>query len=246
MIMTYTSSGFCDSVSLEQAICLKECENPVVSVVGAGGKTSTIWRLMEEYRKTGRKVIVTTTTHMMEEPVPWMLKEPSVEKALCILERYGCLLSGIPAANGKITQVPSGFFHWLLRQNIPVLIEADGARRLPLKVPGEQEPVIVPETTHVLSLYGLDAVGKKLEEVCFRAKEAAGFLKKSVHDVVSVQDIAALAASGQGGKKGCPSGTAYTVVLNKADDGRRISYAWDICRMLEQNQIRCVVSSGKR
>lgn len=36
----------------------------VVSVTGAGGKTSLIWRLAEELRETGRRVIVTTTTHM--------------------------------------------------------------------------------------------------------------------------------------------------------------------------------------
>ena len=46
-----------------------------------------------------------------------------------------------------------------------MLIEADGAKCLPLKVPAEHEPVILPETTHVLSLYGMDAVGGVMEKV---------------------------------------------------------------------------------
>ena len=49
-----------------------------------------------------------------------------------------------------------------LAGKIPVLIEADGAKRRPLKVPAEHEPVIPEMTTHVLSVYGLDSIGKKI------------------------------------------------------------------------------------
>ncbi len=43
---------------------------------------------------------------------------------------------------------------------------------LPLKVPGEQEPVLLPQTTHVFSVYGMDALDqKKLEEICFRSEK---------------------------------------------------------------------------
>ena len=51
-----------------------------------------------------------------------------------------------------------------LAEQILVLIEADGARRLPLKVPAEHEPVIPEMTTHVLSVYGLDSIGKRSEK----------------------------------------------------------------------------------
>ncbi len=40
----------------------------VIAVVGGGGKTSLIFRLMERLVSIGKTVIVTTTTHMAYEP----------------------------------------------------------------------------------------------------------------------------------------------------------------------------------
>ena len=39
----------------------------IISVVGAGGKTTHIHRLAEKYLKQGKKVLVITTTHMYLE-----------------------------------------------------------------------------------------------------------------------------------------------------------------------------------
>ena len=39
----------------------------IIAVVGAGGKTTRIHKLAEQYRKLGKKVLVTTTTHMYLE-----------------------------------------------------------------------------------------------------------------------------------------------------------------------------------
>ncbi|HEY3122279.1 MAG TPA: putative selenium-dependent hydroxylase accessory protein YqeC, partial [Vicinamibacteria bacterium] len=36
----------------------------VVAVAGAGGKTTLVYRLAEEARRCGLRVLVTTTTHM--------------------------------------------------------------------------------------------------------------------------------------------------------------------------------------
>ena len=40
---------------------------PVIAVVGGGGKTSLIYRLADELLDRGKKVIITTTTHMAGE-----------------------------------------------------------------------------------------------------------------------------------------------------------------------------------
>ena len=40
---------------------------PVIAVVGGGGKTSLIFRLTDELLARGKKVIITTTTHMAGE-----------------------------------------------------------------------------------------------------------------------------------------------------------------------------------
>ena len=48
-----------------------------------------------------------------------------------------------------------------------VLVEADGAKELPCKVPEEWEPVIPKQTTQVVAVYGLDAIGKHLQKLVF-------------------------------------------------------------------------------
>lgn len=48
--------------------------------------------------------------------------------------------------------VPELILAEIERWNVPLLVEADGARMLPLKVPGEQEPVIC-RRQHMYSLF---------------------------------------------------------------------------------------------
>ena len=38
-------------------------KNKIIAVIGAGGKTTLIHRLAEEYRRKGASVLVSTTTH---------------------------------------------------------------------------------------------------------------------------------------------------------------------------------------
>lgn len=131
-----------------------------------------------------------------------------------------------------------------LAEQIPVLIEADGARRLPLKVPAEHEPVIPEMTTHVLSVYGLDSIGKKIGETVFRPELAEILLNKDRTECVTAQDIARLAAHQSAGRKGCPEGAVYTVVLNKADSEKEKHAALEICRMLAGEGIRRIIVTG--
>ena len=81
------------------------------------------------------------------------------------------------------------------------MIEADGARRLPCKVPESWEPVIYQKSTRVLAVYGLDAVGKSFREACFRPGLAAEILEKKITDPISAVDIARLALEAAAGKE---------------------------------------------
>lgn len=243
MIYSFRDGRLCEVSSLRQAAGLTGIPSPVVSAAGAGGKTSAIRRLAQEYIESGQRVIVTTTTHMMVEDRPWFLLEPSAEKMGELLAAYGQAWVGTPAPGGKMQGVPCEFLDKIWKMGLPVLIEADGARRLPLKVPGEQEPVILPETTHVLSVYGLDAVGQRIEDVCFRPERAAELLDKKITERVTAEDIAFLAASDRAGRKGCPPEAVYTVVLNKADDRKRRECALEICGLLCGKEIGNVIVS---
>lgn len=233
MVKNYQEGLLTEKDSLSEALNIK-INNPVISVTGAGGKTTLIRILAEEYRRKKIPVIVTTTTHMLAEDSPWFLLEPSIDKAVKLLESEGMVWVGMPAENGKMKALPDEFLDRLTTFGYPLLIEADGAKKLPLKVPAGHEPVIIPKTTHVLGVYGLDAVGSPLKEVCFRRDIAAEILDAKMTDDVKEEDIAKLAFDSRGGKKGVLPYMEYRVVLNKADNIRREQTACRIGRLAEK------------
>lgn len=203
--------------SLQEALGLQQDKQSVISLVGGGGKTTTMCRLQKEYELAQIPSIVTTTTHIQSLEEEWFLGEPSVDGLKERLETFGKAWCGEVTKKGKLQSFPEAFLREMISLGNPVIIEADGARRLPCKAPGPSEPVLVPETTMVLALYGMDALGKQIKEICFRPELVADLLGKSEEDSLTPSDIAVLAASEQGGRKSVTSKMDYQVILNKAD-----------------------------
>lgn len=247
-VWSYQGGCFEEEPSLLHALDLRtaetECfDSPVVSAVGAGGKTTLLCHLAEEFVQSGSRVVVTTTTHIMYEDRPYFLSGPAVGDIKESLKHFPCVWAGMPAAGGKLKALPEDVLKEIFKWKLPVLIEADGARRMPLKVPARHEPVILPESTHVLSVYGLDAVGKPMGEICFRPELAEGLLGKNRTEPVTAEDLVLLAASEYAGRKDCKKDIAYMVVLNKADNPKRRAYALKICRQLDKRQIKSTAVS---
>ncbi len=221
-----------------------------ISVAGAGGKTSLIKALVEEYNARNLPAAVTTTTHMYAEEKPYFLLEPSEEKMIQILNREGKIFLGKKAGAGKMQMPDEVWMEKLLQLSCPVLIEADGARHMPLKVPGEQEPVFRKETGRILYVYGMDAIGSPLEEVCFRAEEAARILGKKMGEPVLPWDIARLAMHQRGGAKGVNKAVKYALIFNKTDLPGKKEAAREICEILQEcgyeNPILCLGNLDRR
>ena len=193
----------------------------------------------------GRKPIVTTTTHLFREDSPLFLEDPSVGEILALLDKEGCVFAGGKAGNGKIRSLPEEVLEAVLKLPNPVLIEADGAKMLPVKFPADHEPVILPQTTHILYICGMDAPGRKIKEVCFRAELLADFLGKSPEELLTTQDIAALAQSRLAGRKGAGDGMRYAVVLNKADTRKRRDAALEVWEAMDRRkEIRVIVTAN--
>jgi probable selenium-dependent hydroxylase accessory protein YqeC len=98
--------------------------------------------------------------------------------------------------------------------------------------------VIPPQTTYVFSVYGMDALDQKLEEICFRSEKAAELLGKQPEDQVTEEDLIKLACHEQGGQKGCPKQAEYIVVLNKVDTKELQERAYKIAKCLHENGIK--------
>lgn len=239
MILRYEHGQMEVQRTYRNALSLRAGVTPVLSIVGAGGKTTTARYLAQEYVEAGEPVVVTTTTHMEIREKPWFLLEESMSGLQEKLRQEGQVWFGIPSEARKdgirrMHASSAAYYEQVLRLRIPLIVEADGARRLPCKAPGDREPVLAPGTTDVLAVYGLDAVGGVIQEVCFRPERVADILRKSTMDRLTPGDIAALALSREGGRKLVQAAHRYTLVLNKADNEERLAAAQQICKQVEE------------
>jgi probable selenium-dependent hydroxylase accessory protein YqeC len=226
--------------SLRKALGIEEKVAPIISVVGAGGKTSTIEYLAKEYEALGKQVIVTTTTHMFR-PTNWTwCREQTMEIVDKYLEKETVLWIGLPCGDEKMMSPDLAFLKQLKERILPILIEADGAKRLPFKFPGEREPVILEGSHMVIGVLGMDALGKPLKEVCFRFELAAEYLHKSDDEVLTEDDYVEVIKSNYGLKKGVAQGMDYIVILNKVDNATRQEQAIRIRAELLKNGIQKV------
>ena len=107
------------------------------------------------------------------------------------------------------------FLNWKLALVI-MLIEADGAKRKPLKVPADWEPAIPDFADVVVSVIGLDCLGKPICETAHRAEYTSSFLEKNLEAPVTAEDIEKIATSVHGLYKNVDH-KVYRVYLNKAD-----------------------------
>ncbi len=99
-----------------------------------------------------------------------------------------------------------------------LLVEADGAKGLPLKAPRKHEPVIPEATTLVIGVLGLDALGRPAErDTVFALDEFCALTKAKPGKAITPQHLAALIQHPQGLFKRAPAGARRAVFLNQAD-----------------------------
>src|SRR5688572_20497675 len=146
---------------------------PAISLVGAGGKTTALFQLAREFLGTKYKIVfMTASTHLGE----WQISNADhhvIYKDIATLsvelkDRNGIvLITGEIEAN-KTNPLDINILGWLressLEWNIPLLIEADGARERPLKAPASHEPPIPEFSDIVIHVSGLGAIGKTLND----------------------------------------------------------------------------------
>ena len=131
----------------------------VVSLVGGGGKTTLLYAFARHCAAKGWRVLVSTTTHIRQPGENYAADEAALA-SLWAVGRYA--VAGVPAEQGKMTALPPEQLTCWMAQADMVLLEADGAKRMPCKVPAAHEPVLLPESDIVLAVAGLSALGRPL------------------------------------------------------------------------------------
>lgn len=224
---------------LRQALLLGE--GGVISLVGAGGKTSLMYRLSHELLRAGDTVLTTTTTRIYE-PLPTqsscVLVADSITDLLAEAEGHieehphitmardrsseeGKLIGVAPETVDAIRD--SGLFRW-------IIVEADGAAGRPLKAPADHEPVVPESTTVVIGLAGLSGLGQPVNERwVFRPHRFAEVTGVHYNENVTEAAIARAFSHKNGIFKNTSGRVMRAVFLNQAERpenlvaGRRIA-----------------------
>lgn len=161
--------------------------------VGAGGKTTLIHEQAARYRAQGKRVFVTTSTHMFIEPDTVLSDDPEV--ILAQLYRTGYVMAGIPEGE-KIRSLSSETYERVCSSVDVVLLEADGSSRKPIKFPNSTEPVLPDNVEEIVVVCGLQAIGKPLIEIAHRPELVKACLGAQDDTIITLEHIAALVREG--------------------------------------------------
>ncbi|MBN1547507.1 MAG: putative selenium-dependent hydroxylase accessory protein YqeC [Syntrophaceae bacterium] len=149
------------------ASCLSLPERGIVTIYGAGGKTSVMETLTREVTAQGKTVIQTTTTKIFRpEGVPVVVGEDfkvvaaqlSAGVASCGLAVLGATLT----PENKLSGIDPAWPEALLESHVAdyVIVEADGSARKPIKGYAPYEPVFPTHSDLLIPLLGVEAIGR--------------------------------------------------------------------------------------
>jgi molybdenum cofactor cytidylyltransferase len=144
----------------------------IVAFTGAGGKTSALTRLAKELTQEGWRVLCTTTTRISVDEIelcpaqislsPHALRPEAISRALT---QYGSVFLYSKIQGEKVAGITDDMINRLIDtvDSDVVLIEADGARRLPFKAPKAHEPAVPSFASLVVPVAGYDVIGQPLD-----------------------------------------------------------------------------------
>lgn len=155
----------------------------VTAIIGGGGKTTLMECLAAELSAQAR-VIVCTTTHIYPEQNMPCLVSPTEAEVEAELARTRCVCVGSVSESGKFS-APELPFRTLCAMADFVIVEADGAKRLPLKAHASHEPVVPPEANQTILVVGASGFGRPMRESVHRTPIAAQALGVDEDTVVS-------------------------------------------------------------
>lgn len=185
----------------------------VISITGAGGKTSCLKALGRHFRSLSRSVLLTTTTKIQspktfDYDMDWAFTDEVDALSHEVAPGEGVFYAQRALMDPKklVSPRPEVLSILIGRFDV-VIIEADGARNLPLKYHSQRDPVIVPETEATLAVMGASAYGRRVDDSVF------GFESEAIVDTAFLNF---LIRDPEGALKGAKGRTV--LFINQADE----------------------------
>jgi len=207
----------------------------IVSFVGAGGKTTTMFEVAKEMKSLGKKVLVTTTTKIFfpaKNQFDGIIISEDYDEITSVIKKYpDRLLTVICGGNilantggnttpKKLRGIDKSYIDRLYSENFfdVILVEADGAKGKQVKAPNAFEPVIPLKTTLVVGVIGLECLGKEItKEWVHRPELFAKIAKKKLGEEIDCESLVNLITSPRGLFKDAPKDCKCLVLLNVSD-----------------------------
>ena len=215
----------------------------VISFVGGGGKTTSLKSLAKELMDCGLKVLITTSTMIFEPmkgegahfflgdiPLDFQPKKHSITilgEGLRNEKLIGSSIEKIDEINNR------RLFDY-------ILIEADGAKRKPIKAPEAHEPVIASSTTITIGVMGIDAIGYEInEDIAHRPERLKEILNVEENHIIDSNDMVNLALHPQGIFKS--SKGKKILFINKIKGEGNISIGKEVRDRLNGSDIQVII-----
>lgn len=172
----------------------------IVSIVGAGGKSTLMYTLAKELRKEYRCLVTTTTKIYVPNKEQFDFMAVGTEEFKKIRHNgnngiyvYGSLVS----EENKLIGVNLKELEDLCFQY--VLVEADGSKRKPIKGWNDTEPVICKSTTHTIGIISIEAMGNKInKDNVHRVKEFLSITNTTENETISEANMVSMIFDAKG------------------------------------------------
>lgn len=169
---------------------LKLKDKEVISIVGGGGKTTLLEELSKQLNEDGKKVLVTTTTKI---GIPKNQNNMYINTLQKDIDKSNIVYFGEYMEGGRLVSKDISVVDKLIKNTDfdYYIIEADGAKRKPIKASNDTEPVYTKYTTTTIGVIGLDCLNKPIDQIVHRSKIFRKIIKPE-SDLVSIDDIVKL------------------------------------------------------
>lgn len=203
-----------------------------ICVVGAGGKTTTLYALASRLRRA----ILTSTVRIpiFDREVATVEVSPNPVALLENDQSFPCGL--VPAREGTDRYrgyEPETVDAIAAAHDGQTLVKADGARMRGFKAPDDNEPLIPSTADVVVPVVSSHVVGKPLTgHWVHRPERIATLTGSSLGDEITVDTVATVVAHERGGLKGVPAGATVVPLVTKVDSPEHEQAAREIAEQI--------------
>lgn len=205
------------------------CAGDLVSIVGAGGKTSLMYRMGRDLSRNGVPTVLTTTTRIMYPDPNQVTRvilgdetDSTITRVSSSLRQERLVLAGCRRDESKIIGYSSGFVERLHSGDLKrtLVAECDGAMGKSLKVPRNGEPPLARTTGLYVVVMGADCLGKRVSSgLVFNPERVASVAGVKGDSVVDEEVAAATVVSEKSYMRHKPQKARLCVFINKVDAG---------------------------